>query len=169
MMRLSRRRFLAATSAAVGALSFGRLGLLSAETVVEDDALKLWYREPAPQWVHALPIGNGQLGAMVFGGGEVDPEPVKGTEADCADEARPMDPAKETLALNADTLWSGQPFDGDRLGAKDTLLSIREAVLKKQDYHLADSLCLKMQGMFAEAFQPAGVLHIDAMHTGEGC
>ena len=32
------------------------------------DKLKLWYRQPARQWVEALPIGNGRLGAMVFGG-----------------------------------------------------------------------------------------------------
>lgn len=166
-MRLSRRRFLAGGSAAVGAISLGERNLLSAVTVPESHPLQLWYREPAPQWVHALPIGNGQLGAMVFGGGELDPKPVKGTAANCPNTAVTMDPARETLALNADTLWSGQPFDGNRRDAKDALASIREAVLNKQDYHLADKLCLKMQGQFAEAFQPAGVLHVDAAHPGE--
>ena len=48
--------------------------------------LHLWYRQPAQQWVEALPIGNGRLGAMVFGG-----------------------LAHERLQLNEDTLWSGGP------------------------------------------------------------
>ena len=48
--------------------------------------LKLWYDEPARQWVEALPVGNGRLGAMVFG-----------------------NPAKEQLQLNEETVWAGQP------------------------------------------------------------
>lgn len=47
---------------------------------------QLWYRCPARAWEEALPIGNGRIGAMVFGGAE-----------------------KERLALNEDTLWSGLP------------------------------------------------------------
>ena len=49
--------------------------------------LKLWYDEPAREWVEALPIGNGRLGAMVFGG-----------------------VAREHLQLNESTLWSGGPY-----------------------------------------------------------
>lgn len=52
---------------------------------VETD-LKLWYDEPAGQWVEALPVGNGRLGAMVFGG-----------------------PSAERLQLNEETVWAGQP------------------------------------------------------------
>ena len=48
--------------------------------------LKLWYDEPAERWVEALPVGNGRLGAMVFGG-----------------------PAQEHLQLNEETVWAGQP------------------------------------------------------------
>ena len=48
--------------------------------------LKLWYDEPAERWVEALPVGNGRLGAMVFG-----------------------DPSKEHLQLNEETVWAGQP------------------------------------------------------------
>jgi alpha-L-fucosidase 2 len=50
--------------------------------------LSLWYREPAREWVEALPIGNGRLGAMVFGGVN-----------------------QERLQLNEDTLWAGGPYD----------------------------------------------------------
>ncbi|MBE2240282.1 MAG: glycoside hydrolase N-terminal domain-containing protein, partial [Caldilineaceae bacterium] len=50
----------------------------------------LWYTTPANTWVEALPVGNGRLGAMVFGG-----------------------IAQERLQLNEDTLWSGGPRPGD--------------------------------------------------------
>src|SRR5438045_9118989 len=53
-----------------------------------DEPLSLWYRQPARQWVEALAVGNGRLGAMVFGG--VD---------------------RERLQLNEDTLWAGGPYD----------------------------------------------------------
>lgn len=53
---------------------------------VEDEGLKLWYDEPAGQWVEALPVGNGRLGAMVFGG-----------------------PEREQIQLNEETVWAGQP------------------------------------------------------------
>jgi alpha-L-fucosidase 2 len=53
-----------------------------------DEPLSLWYRRPAKQWVEALAIGNGRLGAMVFGG-----------------------IVNERIALNEDTLWAGGPYD----------------------------------------------------------
>jgi alpha-L-fucosidase 2 len=46
--------------------------------------MRLWYRQPAKAWNEALPVGNGRLGAMVFG-----------------------DPAEERIQLNEETLWSG--------------------------------------------------------------
>lgn len=60
--------------------------LACACTSVEENDLKLWYDEPAGQWVEALPVGNGRLGAMVFGG-----------------------TAFERLQLNEETVWAGQP------------------------------------------------------------
>lgn len=48
--------------------------------------LTLWYRQPAQAWVEALPLGNGRLGAMVFGG-----------------------VTDQRVQLNEDTLWSGTP------------------------------------------------------------
>ncbi|WP_082661857.1 glycoside hydrolase family 95 protein [Terracidiphilus gabretensis] len=165
MQSISRRRFLTSAPAAAGALAL-RKNLHAAEPEqTQNTALKLWYRQPATQWVEALPIGNGRLGAMVFGGGAVSPEPAKGTMADCADGAVEVDPAKETLALNEDTLWSGRPFDGNKLNAKEALPGIRKAVLEQQDYHLADKLCHDLQGLFGEGYQPAGLLHVDCVHA----
>lgn len=65
--------------------------------------LKLWYTEPATQWTQALPVGNGRLGAMVFGG---------------AAEAR--------YQLNEDSLWSGKPHDYAHDGAAEYLSQIRQ-------------------------------------------
>src|SRR5690348_15615973 len=53
-----------------------------------DPDLRLWYRQPAEAWTEALPVGNGRLGAMVFGG-----------------------VARERLQLNEDTLFAGGPYD----------------------------------------------------------
>jgi alpha-L-fucosidase 2 len=151
MRRFSRRRFLTDATATLGSLSIAkRLGLsqaLTPESEIPSD-MTLWYEQPAAQWVDALPIGNGRLGAMVYGGGE--------------DGA----PGKEFLQLNEDTLWSGKPRDGNNPAAKQYLPQIRQAVFKQRDYHSADQLCKKMQGLFAEAYQPLGDLRLDFKHSG---
>jgi alpha-L-fucosidase 2 len=148
MTRFTRRRFLGTTSALLGDLSLPtRLAKALNEPAASND-LTLWYEKPATQWIDALPIGNGRLGAMVFGGGE-----------DGAFN-------KERLQFNEDTLWSGQPRDGNNRDAKNHLAAIRVAVLEQQDYHLADQLCRKMQGLFAESYQPLGNLRLDLTHSG---
>jgi alpha-L-fucosidase 2 len=70
------------------------------------------------------------------------------------------------LQLNEDTLWSGLPVDGNKLDAKQYLTAVRQAVLDQKDYHIADQICHKMQGLFAEAYQPIGSLHVDCTHSG---
>lgn len=92
----------------------------------------LWYQQPAKEWTDALPLGNGRLGAMVFGG-----------------------PESERLALNEDTLWSGGPKDWNNPEAKDWLPKVREAVFAG-DYAKASELCQKMQGPFTQSYQPLG-------------
>ncbi len=62
----------------------------------------LWFRQPATDWNRALPVGNGRLGAMVFGG-----------------------MAQEHLQLNEETLWSGGPYNPVRKGAAAALPDIR--------------------------------------------
>lgn len=147
MDRTTRRDFLAA-SVALAMPQLPRTETSANERAKQRD-LTLWYDKPAAQWVDALPIGNGRLGAMVFGGGEDG------------------SPAKETLQLNEDTLWSGSPRDGNNRDAKKYLPDIRRAVLEDQDYHRADQLCRKMQGLFAEAYQPLGNLRFSFRHAGE--
>jgi len=149
MSRFTRRRFLGTTSAVLGNLSLPtRLaGALDKPATSVPSDLTLWYDKPAAQWIDALPIGNGRLGAMVFGGGE-----------DGAFN-------KELLQFNEDTLWSGQPRDGNNSAAKNYLAPIRAAVLEQQNYHLADQLCHKMQGLFAESYQPCGNLRLELTHS----
>ena len=170
MSRLTRRRFLVTTSTLAGAMPLAkRLGWAEAAPTAPDD-LKLWYTSPATQWVDALPIGNGRLGAMVFGGGAVNPpDPSALLHEEAGDAAGPVetDPARETLQLNDDTLWSGRPVDGNNLDAKNHLEAVRKAVLEEKNYHRADKLCQKMQGLFAEAYQPLGNLHLELKHAGE--
>ena len=67
--------------------------------------LTLWYRQPAAQWVQALPVGNGRLGAMVFGG-----------------------VGREQLQLNEDTLWAGGPYDPDNTNALAALPEVRQLI-----------------------------------------
>jgi alpha-L-fucosidase 2 len=67
-MRMSLRRI--SGTAAVLAVVFGvaaPVSPLSAEAPASDPATVLWYTHPADKWENALPVGNGRLGAMVFG------------------------------------------------------------------------------------------------------
>ena len=67
---------------------------------------KLWYEQPARRWLRALPIGNSQLGAMVFGGTDV-----------------------EELWLNEETFWSGSPHDNNSPEAHQHLQEVRDLTL----------------------------------------
>ena len=123
MGRFTRRGFVAAASTVAGNLLLSKRSgqaqaLSNSKTASHPGSdLKLWYTSPASQWVDALPIGNGRLGAMVFGGGATKPVDAKDPAADHAAGPVPTDPAKETLVLNEDTLWSGLPVDGNNLDA----------------------------------------------------
>lgn len=167
MRRTTRRQFLATATAAAGTLPFADCIGFSQSTVPAADGLKLRYFEPAHQWVNALPIGNGRLAAMVYGGGAQQPAQPLDPHHDSVDEPVITNPLHETLQLNADTLWSGYPKDGNNPDAKNHLAEVRRAVLEEKDYHKADAICQKMQGLFSEAFQPVGNLHVDLEQADE--
>src|SRR6187551_1953269 len=65
--------------------------------------LELWYKQPAQKWTEALPIGNGRIGAMIFGAVETD-----------------------HIQFNEETLWTGEPRDYNRKGAYKYLDTIRQ-------------------------------------------
>ena len=146
MNPLTRRDFIAA-SAAIAISTRLSATESAAEPAVSPD-LVLWYDKPAAQWVDSLPVGSGRLGAMVFGGGE------------------DASPTKETIQFNEDTLWSGKPRDGNNQDARKYLRQVRKAVLEDHDYQAADHLCQKMQGLFAESYQPLGNLRLTFTHSG---
>src|SRR6188474_2121637 len=86
------------------------------EGIRQKDELRLWYRQPADQWTDALPIGNGRLGAMVFGG-----------------------VARERLQLNEDTLYAGGPYDPSNPDALVALPQVR-ALIAEGKYEDAQAL-----------------------------
>ncbi|HKO80628.1 MAG TPA: glycoside hydrolase family 95 protein, partial [Chitinophagaceae bacterium] len=105
---------------------------------------KLWYTQPASQFEEALPLGNGRLGIMVYGG-------VK----------------TEQFSLNEETLWAGGPVNPDmNANAKNYLQPVREALFN-EDYKKADSLVRFMQGKYSESYAPLGSLFFDFNHKGE--
>lgn len=79
--------------------------------------MKLWYRKPADRWEEALPLGNGRIGAMIYGG-----------------------PYCDRIQLNEDTLWSGAPSAAYREGAAEQLQTVRK-LLADRDYIQAQALC----------------------------
>jgi alpha-L-fucosidase 2 len=76
-------------------------------TAQNDSYLKLWYTQPAKQWVEALPVGNGRLGAMVYG-----------------------DPSKELIQLNENTVWAGSPYRNDNPDAREALPEVRKLIFE---------------------------------------
>ncbi|MBQ9193742.1 MAG: glycoside hydrolase family 95 protein [Bacteroidales bacterium] len=123
------------------------LVLASACTAAPERALQLHYDRPATFFEEALPLGNGRLGAMVYG-----------------------DPVHEHISLNDITLWTGEPDKGTEhpdlvatgagSEAATGLREVREA-LAREDYAAAEQLQRKVQGHFSESYMPLGTLRID--------
>src|SRR5574341_2681468 len=90
-----RRHFIASAGLAFAFQGLARAKVLSTEREGRKD-LSLWYDQPAGAWVEALPVGNGRLGAMVFGR-----------------------PAQERLQFNIDTLYGGGPYVQDNPKFRD--------------------------------------------------
>lgn len=106
--------------------------------------LELHYNRPARTWNEALPIGNGNLGGMIFGG--ID---------------------HETICLNEDTLWSGYPRPIDGSKAKKALSEIRRLLADKK-YPEADLACHDLMGRYTESYLPIGNLEV-SFHHGDVC
>lgn len=100
--------------------------------------LKLKYDRPVIFFEEALPIGNGRIGAMVYGGTDTD-----------------------SLTLNDITLWTGEPADNAAPAGAWTALSEVRTALARDDYRAADSLHRKLQGNYSNNYQPLGTLVID--------
>jgi alpha-L-fucosidase 2 len=97
----------------------------------------LHYDKPASTWTEALPVGNGRLGAMVFGNA-----------------------ADELLQLNEATLWSGGPVGPNVNPGAYAQLAPARAALKAGDYAGAADILKKMQGRYSESYLPLADLRI---------
>jgi alpha-L-fucosidase 2 len=87
------------------------------------EPLRLWYLRPAHEWVEALPIGSGRLGAMVFGGVEL-----------------------ERLALNDDTLWSGGPYDANNPDSFGAIPLVRRLIFEGKHCEAHDIAEARLMG-----------------------
>ena len=104
----------------------------------------LQYDKPATYFEESLPVGNGKLGALVYGGTD-----------------------DNIIYLNDITLWTGKPVDHNLdAEAHKWIPDIRKALFN-EDYQLADSLQLHVQGPNSQHFQPLGTLHIKDLGLGE--
>ena len=103
---------------------------------------KLWYDQPAGTWLRALPIGNSQLGAMVYGGTDV-----------------------EELALNEETFWSGSPHDNNSPEAREHLQEVRDLTLmgrEEEAHQLLDRYFF--HGPHGMRFLPLGTVKLALGH-----
>lgn len=104
----------------------------------------LWYKQPAKDWNEALPVGNGRLGAMIFG-----------------------NPQHELIQLNEETLWTGGPKPlNPNPDAYKYLASVREDLFRDSVARAVRNM-RKMQGPDSDAYQPLGDLLIDQQFEGE--
>ena len=104
----------------------------------------LWYKQAADYFEESLVLGNGKMGATVFGGVDSD-----------------------KIYLNDITLWSGEPVNANmNPEAYKNLAAVREA-LKNENYKLAEELNKKIQGKNSEAYQPLGTMEISNHNSGK--
>ena len=97
----------------------------------------LYYTSPAAVWTEALPIGNGRIGAMVFGGTE-----------------------RERFALNEDTLWSGYPTKPESEGRPEAFRKAR-ALMEAGDFHAAQNVIeQEFNSNNSQAYMPLGDIFI---------
>jgi alpha-L-fucosidase 2 len=106
-------------------------------SLYSDENLKIWYEKPATQWVEAIPIGNGFIGGMVFGG-----------------------VGNELIQLNEATLWSGGPLKKNVNPEASRYLAPLRKALADGNYRLATELNQKIQGYYTESFLPLCDLNI---------
>jgi alpha-L-fucosidase 2 len=108
--------------------------------------LTLWYKQPANLWVEALPVGNGRMGAMVFGG-----------------------PTHERIQFNESTVWTGEPHDYAHHGAYQHLAEIRELLWAGKQKEAEDLAMKEFMSMPVrqKAYQALGDLVLDFPVQGE--
>lgn len=114
--------------------------MLSGTAAAPEQPLSLWYRQPASRWEEALPVGNGNLGAMIFGG-----------------------VSTERIQLNEDTLWSGGPYDPTNPEAIQYLPKVRDLIFAgkyEEAQTMADEL-MAGKPRFLQSYVTLGDLYLE--------
>lgn len=109
-------------------------------SVESENPLKLWYENPASVWEESLPVGNGRLGAMVFG-----------------------NPVNERLQLNEESIWAGSKMNNNNPDALKALPALQKALFEsryKDAFKIADENFLGTPPRI-RSYQPLGDLLID--------
>lgn len=102
-------------------------------------ATVLWYAAPAARWAEALPVGNGRLGAMVFGGSDA-----------------------ERIQLNEQTIWTGGPYDPTLPGGPEALPEVRRLVFAGQFFEAQALFAKALMGKADQMkYQPLGNLTLE--------
>lgn len=133
-MKITRRELLASIP-----VLFGTAPLWTSEESFAETSSNtfLWWSKPAEKWSEAIPIGNGRLGAMVYG-----------------------IPFEERIALNEDTLWSGEPRDLQNYEAIRYLAQIKKLLLDDKTAEAEDLTNSHFLGPWNESYMPMGELTI---------
>lgn len=114
------------------------------QTQAEQLPMRLWYNTPATKFEESLPLGNGKLGALVYGG--VD---------------------NNIIQLNDITFWSGKPVNLDMDSKAYRWISEIRKALFNEDYRMADSLQHYVQGVNSQYYLPLSTLRIKDLNTGQ--
>ncbi|RSL15664.1 alpha-L-fucosidase 2 [Edaphobacter aggregans] len=140
--RTTRRRFLTTSTAAAAALSKRAAFAASLPSTPQDNdtPYKLFFNQPATQWSDSLPVGNGRLGACVFG-----------------------NPSRERIQLNEDSIWDGEHRDRNNPKAVEAVPKIRELLFAGK---VAEAEALALSDMMSiprrmPCYQTLGDLHLD--------
>lgn len=102
-----------------------------------DKKLELYYEKPAGRWEETICLGNGRLGAMVWGG-----------------------PGEEKLGLNEDSLWSGYERDRTNPEAFESLQEARRLIFQGKTAEAEELIRGRMLGEYGESYLPLGNLNI---------
>ena len=136
----TRRDFLAVGLGAAMAAAWPGTDSATSKSEPPDAGPMLWYRQPAVEWHEALPIGNGRLGGMVFGGAQ-----------------------REHIQLNEDTVWAGASSDRDNPRALESLPEIRKLLFAGKPIEAQNLAAQTLMGdpVRLPPYQPLGDLWLD--------
>lgn len=119
------------------------IALITCYNLFSQNELTLWYDTPSKAWTDALPLGNGRLGAMVYG-----------------------IPSKDTIQINEDTFWSGSPYQNVNPNAKKSLKTIQKHIengnyIEAQKIALKDIIADRKTTSHGQVYQSIGNLVLD--------